>query len=197
MGHLRGEIKSHFKGVIQKRKIFFNVAKVHSLILETRLHWRMNLVPSWNTWMLLNKVLLHLLYNQSSKGHLNVKQMNSKRILQKEDNSKWLQNGCEISWKTIWNGLIMTLLPQIVVLWNNLINMKDLCELGFRGSFHFSTQMMMVLKGCWHPSRAMFLFLKTLTSWNFLFVWGLDCVGECDGKMLWKGEEYGIIKVPY
>jgi hypothetical protein len=38
VGHLRGEIKPHLKGVIQKETIFFNVAKVHSPILETRLH---------------------------------------------------------------------------------------------------------------------------------------------------------------
>jgi hypothetical protein len=130
VGHLRGEIKSHLKGVIQKRTIFLNVAKVHSLILETRLHWKMNLLPSWNTWMVLNKVLLHLLYNQSFKGHLDVKQMNSKRILQKEEHSKWLQNGCEISWKTIWNGLIMTLLPQIVVLWKQFDNHEGFMWIG-------------------------------------------------------------------
>jgi hypothetical protein len=87
--------------------------------------------------------------------------------------------------------------PKLLCCENNLINMKGLCELGFIGSFHLSTQMMMVLKGCWHPSRVMFLFLRTLTSWSSLFVWGLDCVSECDGKMLWKGEEYGIINVPY
>jgi hypothetical protein len=36
--------------------------------------------------------------------------------------------------------------PKLLCCENNLINMKGLCELGFRGSFHLSTQMMMVLK---------------------------------------------------
>jgi hypothetical protein len=80
--------------------------------------------------------------------------------------------------------------PKLLCCENNLINMKGLCELGFKGSFHLSTQMMMVLKGCWHPSRAMFLFLRTLTSWSSLF-----CVrlGLCRW-MWWKNvmERRGI-----